>query len=184
MHPFTRGMGGALVLALAASVASAQAGLTSSPATVSLSAIKASTLSVLPLTSTATLASITDSSSVNVFSPVTLTTAWNLTGGSSVKLVGWFATPAQALANGSNVIPSTKVEGRVGATAYAPFSSGATGGVGVASGSLVLFSQAVGSGAFQGSRSDQLDMRLNLAPATATLAGTYSGTLNLEAVVQ
>ena len=180
----TRGIAGALALTLAAGAASAQVGLTSSPATVSLTATKASTLSVLPLSSTATLASITDSSSANVFSPVTLTTAWNLKTGSSVNLVGWFATPTQALANGSDFIPSSQVEGRVGATAYAPFSNGATGGVGVANGSLVLFSQAVGAGTFKSSRSDQLDVRLNLAPSTSTIAGDYTGTLNLEAVVQ
>ena len=68
-------------------------------------------------------------------------------------------------------------------TAYAPFSNGPTGGVGVASGSLVLFSQAVASGSYLGSRTDQLDLRLNLT-GTTTVAGNYSGTLNLQLVVQ
>ncbi|HEX3235883.1 MAG TPA: hypothetical protein VHR41_16940 [Gemmatimonadales bacterium] len=183
MQLVTRGMAGALALTLAAGVANAQVGLTSSPATVSLTATKSSTLTLSPTSGTATLASITDSSAANVFTPVTLTTAWNLTAGTSMKLVGWFATPAQAMANGTDFIPSSKVEGRVGATAFAPFTSGATGGVGVANGSLVLYSQAVGAGSFLGSRSDQLDVRLNLAN-TFTVAGNYTGTLNLQAVVQ
>ncbi|HEY3012005.1 MAG TPA: hypothetical protein VGJ36_04600 [Gemmatimonadales bacterium] len=171
------------LLLVGATSAPAQVGLTSNLATVALTATKNATLTVSPNASTATLASITDGSNVNDFTPVSLTTAWNLTTGSSVKLIGWFATPAQALANGTDFIPSSKVEGRVGATAYAPFSSGAVGGIGVAGGSLQLFSQAVGAGSFFGSRSDQLDLRLDLT-GTTTLAGDYTGTLNLQAVVQ
>jgi hypothetical protein len=185
MHAlFTRVLAGssALVL-LSASVAQGQVGLTSNAATVALTATKAATLTVSPNASTATLASITDNSTANNFTPVSLTTAWNLTAGSSVRLIGWFGTPAQALVNGTDFIPSSKVEGRVGAAAYAPFSSGAVGGVGVASGSLQLFSQAVGSGSYLGSRTDQLDLRLNLT-GTSTVAGDYTGTLNLQAVVQ
>jgi hypothetical protein len=185
MHAlFTRVLAGssALVL-LSASAAQGQVGLTSNTATVALTATKAATLTVSPNASTATLASITDNSTANNFTPVSLTTAWNLTAGSSVRLIGWFGTPAQALVNGTDFIPSSKVEGRVGAAAYAPFSSGAVGGVGVANGSLQLFSQAVGSGSYLGSRTDQLDLRLNLT-GTTTVAGDYTGTLNLQAVVQ
>jgi hypothetical protein len=57
------------------------------------------------------------------------------------------------------------------------------GGVGVAGGSLQLFSQAIGSGSFTGNRTDQLDLRLNLV-GTTTVAGDYLGTLNVQAVVQ
>jgi hypothetical protein len=172
----------ALLLA-GSSSALAQVGLTSNVATVALTATKAATLTVSPSASTATLASITDNSTANNFTAVSLTTAWNLTAGSSVRLIGWFATPTQALANGTDLIPSSKVEGRVGAAAYAPFTSGAVGGVGVAGGSLQLFNQAVGAGSYFGSRTDQLDLRLNLT-GTTTLAGDYTGTLNLQAVVQ
>jgi hypothetical protein len=138
---------------------------------------------VSPNASTATLASITDNSNANNFTPVSLTTAWNLTAGSSVRLIGWFATPAQALVNGTDLIPSSKVEGRVGPAAYAPFSAAAVGGVGVAAGSLQLFSQPVAAGTYFGTRTDQLDLRLNLA-GTTTMAGDYTGTLNLQAIVQ
>jgi hypothetical protein len=165
------------------STAVAQIGLTSNVATVALTATKNATLTVTPNASTATLASITDGSNVNDFTPVSLTTSWNLTAGSSVRLIGWFATPAQALVNGANFIPSSKVEGRVGATAYAPFTGAALGGVGVAGGSLQLFSQAVAAGSFFGSRTDQLDLRLDLT-GTTTFAGDYLGTLNLQASVQ
>lgn len=165
------------------STALAQVGLTSNVATVALTATKNATLTVTPNASTATLASITDGSNVNDFTPVSLTTSWNLTAGSSVRLIGWFATPAQALVNGADFIPSSKVEGKVGAAAYAPFTGAALGGVGVAGGSLQLFSQAVGAGSFFGTRNDQLDLRLDLT-GTTTLAGDYLGTLNLQAIVQ
>ena len=176
-------LGATALLLIGAGNARAQVGTTSNVATVALTATKAATLSVTPTTSTATLASITDGSNVNDFTPVSLTTAWNLTAGSSVRLVGWFGTPAQALANGSDFIPSSRVEGRVGAAAYAPFSGAPVGAVGVAGGSLELFSQAVGAGTFFGSRTDQLDLRLDLTGVT-TMAGDYTGTLNLQAIVQ
>ena len=165
------------------STAVAQVGLLSNVATVALTATKNATLTVTPNASTSTLASITDGSNVNDFTPVSLTTSWNLTAGSSVRLIGWFATPAQALVNGANFIPSSKVEGRVNAAAYAPFTGAALGGVGVAGGSLQLFSQAVGAGSFFGTRTDQLDLRLDLT-GTTTFAGDYLGTLNLQAIVQ
>jgi hypothetical protein len=185
MHaPLKNALAGATALFLvSASPALAQVGLTSNTATVSLTATKNPTLTVSPNASTATLASITDGSNGNNFTPVSLTTSWNLTAGASVRLVGWFAAPAQALANGTDFIPSSKVEGRVGATAYAPFTSGAVGGVGVGGGSLQLFSQGVAAGSFFGTRTDQLDLRLDLT-GTTTLAGDYTGTLNLQAIVQ
>jgi len=174
---------GTAVLVLAsASTAVAQVGLLSNAGTVALTATKSPTLTVTPNVPTATLANITDNSTVNNFTPVSLTTSWNLTAGTSVRLIGWFATPAQALVNGTDFIPSSKVEGRVGAAAYSPFTGAALGAVGVAGGSLQLFSQGL-AGSFFGSRTDQLDLRLNLT-GTTTLAGDYLGTLNLQAIVQ
>jgi hypothetical protein len=163
--------------------AQAQVGLTSNLAPVALTATKAATLTVTPNVASASLANITDNSVANNFTPVSLTTDWNLTAGSTVRLIGWFATPAQALINGADAIPSSKVEGRLGAAAYAPFTGAAVGGVGVAGGSLQLFSQPVGVGSYFGTRTDQLDLRLNLT-GTTTMAGDYTGTLNVRAVVQ
>jgi hypothetical protein len=176
-------LGATVLLLIGAGNARAQVGLTSNLATVALTATKAATLSVTPTASVATLASITDGSTANNFGPVSLTTAWNLTAGSTVRLVGWFSTPAQALVNGTDYIPSSKIEGRVGAAAYAPFTAAAVGSVGVAGGSLQLFSQGVGAGSRFGTRTDQLDLRLDLT-GTTTMAGDYTGTLNLQAVVQ
>jgi hypothetical protein len=185
MHPVFKNalIGTAALLLVTSSSAVAQIGLTSNVATVALTATKSPTLTVSANVATATLASITENSNANNFTPVSLTTAWNLTAGSSVSLIGWFATPAQALANGTDLIPSSKVEGRVNAAGFSPFTSAAVGGVGVAGGSLQFFSQSVSAGSYFGSRNDQLDLRLNLA-GTTTMAGDYTGTLNLQAVVQ
>jgi len=63
--------------------------------------------------------------------------------------------------------------------AFAPFNSGATGGVGVASGSLLLFSQGVGAGTYQGNRADQLDVRLNLNKLHSTQRETTGFTVGM-----
>ena len=176
-RPLKRALAGAAALALAlVSTAQAQVGLTSNAATVTLNATKASTLTVTPSTGTATLASITDNSTPTC-SPRQPTTDWNLTAGTSVRLIGWFATPAQALVNGSAVIPSSKVEGGINSGGCTPFTGAAVGGVGVAGGSLQLFSQAVAANFFS-TRTDQLDLRLNLtgfrrpAPVTTPVRST------------
>jgi hypothetical protein len=176
-------LGATALLLIGTGTARAQVGTTSNIPTVALTATKEATLTVTPSTGVATLASITDNSNANVFTPVGVTTEWNLTAGSSVNLIGWFATPAQALANGADFIPSSLVEGRVNANAFAAFSGAAVGGVGVAAGSLQLFSQAVAAGTYFGTRTDQLELRLDLTGVT-TRAGDYTGTLNLQAVVQ
>jgi len=184
-RPLNRALAGAVALALAiASTAQAQVGLTSNTATVTLNATKLSTLTVSPSTSTATLASITDNSNANAFSNVNLTTAWNLTAGTSVSLIGWFATPASALVNGAAVIPSANVEGGINGGGFTAFTGAPVGGVGAAGGSLQLFSQAVAAANYLANRTDQLNLRLNLVGFPTTTAGLYTGTLNVAAVVQ
>lgn len=185
-RPLNRALAGAAALTLAlalASTAEAQVGLTSNTSTVTLNATKLSTLTVAPSTGTASIASITDNSAANVFSAVSIQTDWNLTAGTSVNLIGWFGTPASALANGAAVIPSSKVEGGINGGGWTAFTGAAVGGVGVAGGSLQLFTQAV-TGNLLNTRTDNLDLRLNLAGFPATTAGLYTGTLNLQAVVQ
>ncbi len=185
LRPLNRALAGALTLVLTvASTAQAQVGLTSNTAAVTLNATKASTLTVSPSTATATLASITDNSNANNFSNVNLTTAWNLTAGTSVRLIGWFATPAQALVNGTALIPSGNVEGGINGGGFTPFTGAAVGGVGVAGGSLQLFSEAVAAANYFASRNDVLNLRLNLAGFPTTSAGLYTGTLNVQAIVQ
>lgn len=176
-------LGAAVTLAGAGTV-QAQVGLVSNgPVTVQLTATRNTSIALSTDAAATSLASITDNSTTNDFTPVNVTATWALTGGSSIELVGWFSNPAQALANGTDFISSSRVEGRVGAAPYAAFTNGAVGTVGQAGGSLTLWSQAVGAGNYSGMRTDPLDLRLNLL-GTTTVAGNYTGTLNLQAIVQ
>lgn len=186
MYAFvTRALASAAIVALAGTTsAPAQVGLTSNgPVTVQLNATRNTSITVSTDVASASLASITDNSTANNFSGVNVSATWALTAGTSLELVGWFSNPAQALANGGAFIPSSRVEGRIGAAPYAAFTNGTVGSVGVAAGSLTLWSQAVGVGNFSGLRTDPLDLRLNLTGAS-TVAGNYTGTLNLQAIVQ
>ena len=183
MHALVkRALTGAAIALVAATTAQAQVGLTSNgPVTVQLNATRATSITLSTDVASASLASITDNSTANNFSGVNVTATWALTGGTDIHLVGWFADPALALVNGGNAIPSSRVEGRIGAAPYAAFTNAAVGSVGQAGASLVLWTESVGAGS--GLRTDPLDLRLNLV-GTSTAAGTYNGTLNLQAIVQ
>ncbi|MBL8958794.1 MAG: hypothetical protein JNJ98_02995 [Gemmatimonadetes bacterium] len=178
------------LLALAPLGVSAQSGLVSSTATVLLSATKVSQLSVtVTAGGTQTLASMTDGTVNNFPTPVSITTAWNLSPSTSaVVLVGYFTAPAAALSNGSNNLPSSRVLGRLGTTGgFSPFTggtvSGGTSTIGVAGGTLQLFSQGIFGFNRNASRTDALYLQLNLTGIT-TVPGTYTGTLNLRAITQ
>lgn len=164
--------------------AHAQAGTLSNTATVALSATRAAGITVTPSTAAMTLANITDNSTANNFGSVSIDTYYTLSSGASVTLVGYFGTPAQALANGTNYIPSSKVEGSLdGGTSWSPFSGAAVSTAGVAGGSLTLGSWALPAGGATATQTTALGVRLNLT-GTNTVVGTYTGTLNLRAVVQ
>lgn len=177
-------------IALSAGVASAQSGLLSATATVSLSAVKQAALTVTVNSgATQTLATLTNNA-VNSFpTPVSITTSWDLhpsTG--ALVLVGYFSTPAQALANGTNYIASSLVRGRLGTGgAFNPFSGAAVAGgsstAGVAGGTLSLFTTNINGTNKVASRTDDLYLQLNLV-GQSPVPGTYTGTLNLRAITQ
>ena len=168
--------------ALAAGVAEAQVGLTSNTAQVSINATKNSTLTVA-ITSGATqnLAALTDNAVNNFPTPVAVTTTWDLNAGTNIHLMGWFATPASALVSGGNTIASSLVKASLNSGAYNAFTQNAVGGVGSAGGSLNIFTQS--AAALAGSRNDNIGLQIDLTGQTL-VPGTYSGTLNLQAVVQ
>ncbi len=179
-----------LVMAPAPMRVLAQSGLVSSTATVALSATKVGQLTVTVNSGgTQTLGSITDGA-LNTFpAPVNITTAWNLSPSTgAVVLVGYFLTPSSALANGTNVLPSSRVRGRLGTSgAFSAFTGGTVSGgastIGVAGGTLQLFSQGISGFNRTGNRTDNLYLQLDLVGAT-TVPGTYTGTLTLRAITQ
>jgi hypothetical protein len=156
---------------------------------VSLSATKKETLSLSGVTSSASLVAATgiaDSSTANDFTPISVTTNWNLKTATSVTLVGYFASPTQALVSGANAITSSQVEGKLStapATSFAAFTGAPVAGAGVAGASLSFWNQAVSGPTLKSNRTDVLNLRLNLTNAYA-VAGDYTGTLNLRAVAQ
>ncbi len=173
-----------------AQVATAQGGLTSNIATATLSAAKAASLSV-SITSGASqsIANLVDNA-VNTFpgaTPVVIQTDWDINpSAASISLVGYFSAPSQALANGTDYITSSLILGRVSTglpTSFTTFTQNALAGVGTAGGSLVLFTQAINGTNKQSSRTDNLELRIDMTGQTAT-AGTYTGTLNLRLVTQ
>ena len=173
----------------AARPAAAQSGLASAVATVSLTATKTSGVSVSITSGAAqSLASVADGA-VNTFAtPVGITTTWDLhpsTG--SLSLVAYFSTPAQALANGTSYIASSLVKGRVTTgtpTTFTAFTQNGLGAAGTTGGSLRLFTLNINGANRRSSRTDNLELQLDLTGQPALAAGTYSGTLNIRAVTQ
>jgi hypothetical protein len=179
-------------LAIFGAKGSAQAGLTSNTATLSLSAAKATSLTVAVNSGgIQSIAAITDNATNDFPSAVNITTSWDINpSAASVTLVGYFSSATAALSNGSFNIATSAVKGRVptagapGApAAYTAFTQGAVGGVGAASASLTLFSETITSANKKSSRTIDLELQLDLTGQTTT-PGTYTGTLNLRAVTQ
>jgi hypothetical protein len=178
--------------AMVSAKASAQAGLTSNVATVSLSAVKATSLTVAVNSGgTQSIASITDNATNNFPSSVNITTSWDINpSAASVSLVAYFSSAAAALTNGTFNIATSLMKGRV-PTAGAPgapasftaFTQSAVGGVGTAGGSLTLFTETITGVNKKSTRTIDLDLQLDLTGQTTT-PGTYTGTLNLRAVTQ
>jgi hypothetical protein len=182
----------AAAITLASATASAQAGLSSNVANVSLSAVKTSSLTVTVNSGgTQSMASITDGTTNDFSSAVNITTAWDINpSAGSVSLVGYFATPASALTNGTFNIGSNLVKGKVttagapGApTSFTAFTGNAVGAAGTAGGSLTLFTETVNGANKKSNRTIDLALQLDLTGQTTT-PGTYTGTLNLRAVTQ
>jgi hypothetical protein len=157
---------------------------------ISLAAAAASTLTVtIRSGASQTIASVTDNAVNNFPSPVVIQTDWNVTPGqtNTVNLVAYFTTPAQALVGGATQIPSSRVEGRMltgTPVTFTAVTQNGIGGVGTAGGSLQLFSVIITGSNKNASRTDNLDLRLNLVGFPTLAASSYTGVLNLRAVTQ
>jgi hypothetical protein len=119
--------------------------------------------------------------------PVNITTSW---GGSlclltcTINVYGYFATSTAALSGGSPIvnIPSSEVLGQVTTgipTTYTAFTqSNPLGGAGA---SLELFSQGFFILSGNNSRTDALQLEIDLTNQPQLPAGSYSGTLYIQA---
>jgi hypothetical protein len=68
--------------------------------------------------------------------------------------------------------------------AFTAITQNAVGGVGTAGGSLRLFAQNITGANKKTSRTDNLNLQINLTGFPTLAPGLYSGTLNLKAVTQ
>jgi hypothetical protein len=165
-------------------------GLLAQSQVITLAAAAPSTLTVtLQSGAVQTIAAVTDNALNNFPAPVVIQTAWNVNPGqtNTVNLVAYFSIPAQAMTGGAVQIPSSRIQGRMTTglpAAFTPITQNAIGGVGAAGGSLALFSVAIGGGNKNASRTDNLDLRLNLVGFPTLPAGSYAGVLNIRAVTQ
>lgn len=170
-----------LVLALVALPAGA---LDSNTANVSMNATLAPSLTVALTSGSSVNFTVVNGSTSNGDVPAVLQTSWNVNPSSTtqVKLYGYFDTPTAALSDGAgNDIPSSKVEGRMTSGSVASFTSfGQTNALGPAGGSLLLFSENVTGANKIKTRTDNLELRINLTGTTLP-AGTYTGTLRIQA---
>jgi hypothetical protein len=165
-------------------------GLLAQSQVISLAAAAPSTLTVsLQSGAVQTIAGITDNTINNFPTPVVILTDWNLNPGqtNTVNLVAYFSIPAQAMTGGAVQIPSSRIQGRMTTglpAAFTPLTQNAVGGVGSAGGSLALFSVVIGGANKNASRTDNLDLRLDLVGFPTLPAGAYAGVLNIRAVTQ
>ncbi|MGB6134234.1 MAG: hypothetical protein WCC14_08350 [Acidobacteriaceae bacterium] len=191
MRSFSAILPGRLVLALgllAITSPAALCQLNSNTATVSLNATLAESLTVAATPSAVNFALVAGGTATGS-APVAITTTWVMQGSrSTVTLTGYFASATAALTSGGTSpvnIPTSEVFGQVttgSPTTYTAFTqSPGTGGVGVAGASLVLFQQAISGTNRASNRSDNLNLQINLSSQAQLPAGTYTGTLNLQA---
>jgi len=120
--------------------------------------------------------------------PVGVQTSWVLNPSrGSVKLVGYFSsTDALTEPTGPSYINVANVLGRVttgSPTTFTAFTQTVTGGIGIAGASLLLFSETIIGNNKNKTRTDSLDLEIDLGSVPQQPAGVYTGTLNIQAIV-
>ncbi len=167
-------------IALAPAVASAQ--LNSTVASVTLTATLSETLTISATPSAVTFALISGGTAA-ASAPIAITTTWVLNASrANVVVDAYFGSATAALTNGSVNIPTSEVFGTVStgtpttATAFTQSAALGTAGAG-----LLLLSQALSASNRASTRTDNLALQINLASQPQLPAGTYTGTLSIQA---
>ena len=175
---------GALAVSLVAAPASAQ--VTSSMQQIALGAIKGQSVTLGAPSPSSQGLNLVDGAITEWAVPFSLTVSWDVTNSptTTVKLVGYFPTPSQALVYTTSYIPSSSIEASIdNGVTWTPVTSNAVGGIGSAGGSVVLYTSAPTDGANKtGSATVTFKLRLNLTAGPATIAGIYAGTFYLMAI--
>jgi hypothetical protein len=178
------------LLALSVFLTLGARGLLAQSQVISLAAVAPGILNVTVQSGAVqTIAGFTDNALNNFPTPVVIHTDWNMKPGqtNTVNLVAYFSIPSQAMTGGTVQIPSSRIQGRMTTglpVAFTPITQNAIGGVGSAGGSLALFSVPISGANKSASRTDNLDLRLDLVGFPTLPAGAYTGVLNIRAVTQ
>ncbi len=159
--------------------------LNSNTATVALKATLAESLTVAATPANVSFTLVSGARAAGS-APVVVSTKWVLNGSrTTVTLSGYFASATAALTDGATTptnIPTSEVLGRVPTgtpTAFTAFTQSAP--VGPAGAGLTLYTKAIPATNRAARRTDNLNLEINLAGQTQLPAGTYTGTLNLQA---
>jgi hypothetical protein len=159
--------------------------LNSNTASVALKATLGESLTVAATPSTVAIPLVSGGTATGT-SPVSITTTWVLSAArSTVTLVGYFASPTAALTNGAATpvnIPASEVLGQMTTgtpTSFTAFTQ--TAPLGAAGAGLTLFTQGLSGTNRNTNRTDNLNLEINLATQPLLPAGTYTGTLNIQA---
>lgn len=180
-----------LAVAMGVAVASTSgfcAATNSNASTVTLTATLSESLTI-SATPTAVTFNLVQGGTATGSAPVAITSSWMLNNTrTSVTLTGWFSSAAQAMAGtgtGAQYIPTSEIYGQVttGApTTFTAFTQTVTGSaLGVSGASLVLYTDAITNTNRYVTRTDDLNLQINLATQPQLAADTYTGTLNLQA---
>ncbi len=169
----------AIALAMFVSPA-ARAQLNSGPSTVALSATlsESLTLAVSPGTVNFTLV---PNGTANGNSAVSITTTWVLARTrTSVSVYAYF-TSTTALTDGgspANTVATSKFNGNINGGAYSAFTGGSSPW---GANSILVYTQSLGgAGTFNSSHTDTLGLQVDTTGLSLP-AGTYTGTLNIQA---
>lgn len=179
-----------ILLALSAIPALRARELSAQAQIISLAAVAPGNLSVsIQSGAVQNLAVVADNAVNNFPAPVVIQTAWNVKPGqtNTVDLVAYFSIPAQAMVGGTTLIPSSRIRGRMTTglpATFTPVSQNGVGGVGSAGGSLRLFSVNISGANKTATRTDNLDLQLDLVGLPPLPAASYAGVLNIRAVTQ
>jgi hypothetical protein len=159
--------------------------LNSNTASVALNATLGESLTVAATPSTVAIPLVSGATAAGT-SPVAITTTWVLSASrTAVTLVGYFSSATAALTDGAATpdnIPASEVLGQVTTgtpTSFTAFTQ--TAPLGAAGAGLTLFTQALTGANRTANRTDNLNLEINLAAQPQLPAGSYTGTLNIQA---
>jgi hypothetical protein len=166
---------GALALLLALAPAS-HAQVNSNTATVNLNAVLAETITIAAGPATVNFTLVPNGTAAGS-APVSVTTQWSLaTTRTDIGLYAYFST-ANALTDGAgDNIPTGSVTGSVDSAPAGTF----TGATPFGANGMTVFSQTLGVGSYNSTRSDTIDLSIDTT-GLGLPSATYTGTLNLQA---